>query len=58
MPISLSLADALAARTINRCFGTTYDVAALRQLEDAHVEELLTAAALLNPKDQSDGEYR
>ena len=52
MPVSTLLADALKARVINKTFGTNYDAQSLQRLEDAHIEELLTAAAFLGMPDK------
>jgi hypothetical protein len=41
----------MAARWINQIFGTHYDSRTIRALEDAHIDELLTACKAFEEMD-------
>lgn len=52
--VSEPLADALTARMINRAFGTTYKPSEIAELEDATIDEMVTAAQMLEKPTDGD----
>lgn len=52
--ISETMADALTARMINRAYGTTYRPEEIAGLEDAAIDEMVTAAQILDRADKAE----